>query len=356
MSSSKHVCGIITAGLAVTACAGAAEAPQTGPDYVTLERSGVSVTITPAFGGRLVRFGLAGRDNLILFDADLAAEKPAPPVDVAFSALPYQGQSLWLGPQDEWWTHQSFLPEMQGQGWPPDPYLTAAKTEMIRAGYSVTLQGPPSPYSGVAVRQTYELLESGCLKLASEAENTRTEPVAWDLWTNIRVPGDSWVLAPVQDADAIRPGPTNDPAFTQPVVNYSDGLAYADPSMEGVTAPAREGKVFLDPDAGWMAGVRGGQAFRVSFPLRPKEEIHPAQGQVEFYFNQPREDAGSGVIEMETHAPYRTLAPGETMRAVQYWSAQALSDTDLTAGRLGTLAEEIEAQDPCRFALPKWRE
>ena len=356
MITRKSVCAISAAGLVAAACAGPGPAAPEGPDYVTLERSGVSVTITPDFGGRLVRFGLAGRDSLVLFDADLAAEQPAPPVDVSSSALPYQGQSLWLGPQDEWWTHQSVLPEMQGQGWPPDPYLTAAKTQMSQAAYTVTLQGPPSPYSGVKVRQTYELLESGCLKLTSEAENTRSEQVAWDLWTNIRVPGDTWVFAPVAGADAIRPGATNDPSFTPPVVSHAGGLAYANPSMEGVTAPAREGKVFLDPAAGWMAGVRAGQAFRVSFPLRAKDEIHPAQGQVEFYFNQPHGNAGAGVIEMETHAPYLTLAPGETMRAVQYWSAQPVAEDALSPARLGPLAEEIAAQDPCSFALPKWRE
>jgi hypothetical protein len=184
----------------------------------------------------------------------------------------------------------------------------------------------------------------------------RAEPVSWDLWTNIRVPGDSWVFAPVGEAEAIRPGPTNDPAFTPPVVGFAEGRAFADPSMAGVTAPAREGKVFLDPDAGWMAGVRDGQAFRVSFPLRRKEEIHPAQGQVEFYFNQPSDESDTGVIEMETHAPYLTLAPGETMRAVQYWSAQPVPAEPLAMERLRGLADEIEAQDPCRFALPKWHE
>ena len=236
---------------------------------------------------------------------------------------------------------------MQGQGWPPDPYLTAAATEVTRAPYAVTLQGPASPYTGLRVRQTYELLPSGCLKLTAEAENVRDTPVAWDLWTNIRVPGDAFVFAPVASADAIRPGPTNDPSFQPPEVSFTKGYAFADPSMEGVIAPAREGKVFLDPDEGWMAGLMAGQAFRVSFALLPKADIHPAQGQVEFYFNQPADDAAAGVIEMETHAAYRTLQPGETMQAVQYWSAQPVPAGAAAVGDLGALAEGLAEHDPC---------
>jgi hypothetical protein len=351
MSRLKNVCAII---VAVTGAACATQPPGAPeqPDYITMERAGVAVTITPAFGGRVTGFGLAGRDSLVLFDAALAAEQPDPPVEISTAALPYQGQSLWVGPQDEWWTHQTVAPDMQGESWPPDPYLTAAKTRVTRTPYSVPLEGSASPYTGLKVRQTYELLESGCLKLTAFAENMRQRPVSWDLWTNIRVPGDTWVFAPVGGAAAIRPGPTNDPAFQPPELGYSDGLAFADPSMDGVTAPAREGKVFLDTDEGWMAGVRDGQAFRVSFALSPLAAIHPAQGQVEFYFNQPSDQSGAGVIEMETHAPYRTLQPGETMQAVQFWSAQPVSDANLSSDQLNSLARELEERDACQQAYP----
>ena len=182
---------------------------------------------------------------------------------------------------------------------------------------------------------------------AEEARNIRAEPVAWDIWTNIRVPGDAWVFAPVDAPSAIRPGPTNDPDFQPPAPAFVNGLAYSDPSMTGVTAPAREGKVFLDVNDGWMAGLMHGQAFRVSFPHLSKENIHPAQGQVEFYFNQPADDAGAGVIEMEVHATYRTLQPGESMRSVAYWSVQPSLVPTPTPESLNRLAGEIAARDPC---------
>ena len=348
MSGFKNVCAIIM----LAACAAPQEAPGTGPDYLTLTRGGVTAVITPAFGGRVARFGLAGQESVVKFDTGLAAKQPDPPVEIASAALPVAGQSLWVGPQNEWWTHQGLAPEMQGESWPPDPYLTAAKTVATRTPYTVTLQGPESPYTGVAVRQTYELLPSGCLKLTAEAANIRAEPVAWDLWTNIRVPGDAFVFAPVAGPEAIRPGPTNDPAFQPPDVGFAAGLAFADPSMTGVTAPAREGKVFLDPDAGWMAGVMNGQAFRVRFALLPEADIHPAQGQVEFYFNQPHGDAAAGTIEMETHAAYTTLQPGETMQAVQFWSVQPVPGDSPAADGLSALARQTEAHDPCRDVQP----
>ena len=343
MTGFRNVCAIIL----LAACTAPQERPAPAPAYIVLTRAGVTVAITPDFGGRVARFGLAGQESAVKFDAALAASQPAPPVDIAHAALPYAGQSLWVGPQSEWWTHQSLVPALQGESWPPDPYLTLAKTAIARAPYRVTLQGPASPYTGVSVRQTFDLLETGCLKVTAAAKNTRAEPVSWDLWTNIRVPGDAFVFAPVAGPGAIRPGPTNDPAYRPPDVRFAGGLAFADPPMAGVAAPVREGKVFLDPDAGWMAAVRNGQAFRVSFALLPKAAIHPAQGQVEFYFDQPAEDAAAGTVEMETHAAYTALPPGETMQAVQYWSVQPAAQAPPSADSLPLLAADIAARDPC---------
>jgi len=331
-------------------CAAAPDAAPERPEYITLERSGVAVTITPAFGGRVAGFGLAGRESVVKFDAALAAAEPAPEVEIEGAAASYYGQTLWLGPQSEWWNHQDAAPEMHGLGWPPDPYLSLTETSATRGPYRVTLTGPVSPYTGMQVRQTFELLDTGCLRVSAEAQNMRQEAVSWDIWTNIRVPGEAWVFAPVADAAAIRPGPTNDPAFQPPETGMTGGLAYADPSLDGVTAPRREGKVFLDPDEGWMAALVNGQAFRVSFALLPKEAIHPEQGQVEFYFNQLPDDPAAGVIEMETHATWRTLQPGESMRAVQYWSAQPVSGADFSSDRLNALAGDLAARDACAAA------
>lgn len=344
LSASGNVCALIF----LTACAAPQKVPEPGIDYVTLEGSGTAATLTPSFGGRVTAFGLDGHRSIVKFDADLAAEVPEPPVSPAHSAAPYLGATLWAGPQSDWWNHQTAYPELAGAGWPPDPYISLTEVAMSIDGTRVTMVGPESPVSGLEQRKVFSMSDSGCLTLTAEAKNMRDEPVAWDLWSVIRVQPDAWVFAPVAGEGDVRYTPPNSPEFQPPHLGYQDGLTFADPSLDGVTAPRREGKAFVTPSEGWMAGFVDGQVFLVTFDRLPTGDIHPEQGQVEFYFTQAPDDAATSLIEMETHAAYRTLAPGETMQAVQHWSA-APYDGDMTADAIGAFIRDgMMASNACR--------
>ena len=67
-----------------------------------------------------------------------------------------------------------------------------------------------------------------------------------------------------------------------------------------------------------MAAFTKGQLFVIEFDLQPREAIHPDQGQVELYLDS---DPDSGLLELEVHAPYRTLPPGGRMAASERWRA-----------------------------------
>ncbi|MEZ5947006.1 MAG: DUF4380 domain-containing protein [Hyphomonas sp.] len=343
-TASKNVCALIF----LAACAAPQQLPERGIESITLEGGGASVTLTPAFGGRVISFGLDGHRSVVKFDEAFAAAQPAPPVDPAHSAAPYMGATVWAGPQSDWWNHQSVWPDLAGQGWPPDPFVSLTEFSATVDGTRVTLDGPESPVTGLELRKDFSLSDTGCLTVTAEAKNIRSEPVSWDLWHVIRVQPAAWVFAPVSGEGDVRYTPPNSPEFQPPQLGVENGLAYADPSLKGVTAPRREGKAFLTPSDGWMAGFVDGQVFLVTFDLLPTETIHPEQGQVEFYFTQAPGDPATSVIEMETHGAFRTLAPGETMTATQYWSA-APYDGALTADAIaGFIHDGMMQSNACK--------
>ena len=101
--------------------------------------------------------------------------------------------------------------------------------------------------------------------------------------------------------------------------------------------PRRRGKVFLQPSAGWMAGFRGAQAFIVQFQHQARSAIHPDQGQVELYQDIDPARPQGGLIEMEVHAPWHTLAPGARMDAAELWTLLPYGGPDTRAAHLAFL-------------------
>jgi hypothetical protein len=58
--------------------------------------------------------------------------------------------------------------------------------------------------------------------------------------------------------------------------------------------------------------------FIIEFDLQPRWAIHPDHGQVELYLDS---NPDSGLLELEVHSPYRTLAPGDRLAARERWRA-----------------------------------
>src|SRR5690606_33848304 len=75
------------------------------------------------------------------------------------------------------------------------------------------------------------------------------------------------------------------------------------------------GKVLFQPTEGWFAAFNKKQLLIVQFPHQPIENIHPEQGQLEFYMDYNPANDKWNVLEMEVHAAYKKLKPGEEMQA-----------------------------------------
>jgi hypothetical protein len=275
-------------------------------------------------GGRLISFALAGKPNFLKFDPH--AGNPAAPVDARTPNIGYLGHEIWLGPQSQWWTHQIVQADLATAKapWPPDPVRSAAPYKLVkRSNTEVVVQSAPSPVSGVALSKRFALApgKPNSLQVEVEAVNRRATKVAWDIWFNTRTHADTRVYVPVDPSVAVYTRQI--PEMSSGPLKYSveDGVFSIDIPLEPPAAEApRHGKVFIQPAHGWIAGFHGGQAFIVQFPLQPRTAIHPEQGQVEIFNDWQPADPDKGLMELEVHAPYRTLAPGARMRAAELWT------------------------------------
>ena len=293
-------------------------------EVIRLENQTVVLEVTPELGGRGLAFSLKDHPNLIKVGEAVQAQ-PSPVVSATADDIGYLGHDVWVGPQKAWWTQQDVNPGRRDAkaNWPPDPFLAFGKTRIIESTPTrLVLEGVDSPVSGLRLRKTYALSDerADTVEVSVSARNIRGEDVSWDLWFNTRTPGATRVYVPVADEEDVRVQSFTDASIGPLLPHFKNGLFSFDrsPLPEGLVA--RRGKAFVQPAAGWMAGFSEDQLFVIRFPHHDISRIHPAQGQIELYLDDQR-DTQKSLLEMEVHAPYSTLAPGEEMEATEWWTA-----------------------------------
>jgi len=283
------------------------------PPTYRLQNEHLRFEFTPELGGRGLWFSATGQTNLLRV-GEAVRESPLPILSPVGENYPYLGHIVWIGPQADWWRQQNLNVERREAGaqWPPDPWTALVPNELVSLGSdSAVLAAPPSPVTGLRLEKRFHLAGTA-LELEVEALNTRAEPVSWDIWFNTRVGPDAQVLVPVQ-------GPE-----TNVRMETFEGTVSADPhGLESgyfsfAAGDDVKAKAFIQPSAGWLAAFSAGQLFVIEFDLQPRDAIHPDQGQVELYLDS---NPDSGLLELEVHSPYRTLASGDRMQARERWRA-----------------------------------
>ena len=309
-------------------------------ERIQLRSQEAVLEVTPALGGRVLAFGLAGHPNLIKI-GDPVVSQPAPPVTATADDIGYLGHDVWLGPQSGWWSDQHVNPTRRAARavWPPDPYLAFAQTRVVaQSPDRLVLEGVDSPVTGVRLLKSFAFdpADPSTLDVSAFARNIRERPVSRDLWFNTRTSAATRVYVPVADAADVRIEATEAMA---PAWRVDAGVfSFLRQSTAGTL---RRGKVLLQPSAGWMAGFAHGQAFVIRFDHQPRSAIHPQQGQVELYLDHG-EDIAAGLLEMEVHAPYRTLAPGEAMQARERWTVMRYDGADAPQAHLAFLCSRMQ--------------
>lgn len=317
------------------------------PERIRLQSPEAVLEVTPALGGRVLHFAAPGAPNLLKVGAEVDA-RPYPEVSAHADDIGHLGHDVWLGPQSEWWTDQSVNTERRDTRapWPPDPFLSFAVTRVLEQNADkLVLDGIDSPVSGVRLSKSFELdsKDPATVVLHVVARNIRDRPISRDLWFNTRASAAMRVYVPVAGAGDVRI--ESHERMAPPAWQIERGLfsLLSPPLPED--ADTRRGKVFLQPSTGWMAGFFAGQALVIRFDHHPVERIHAEHGQVELYVEHG-DDPAAGLLELEVHAPYRTLAAGETMVASERWSVLRYDGDDDPAAHAAFL---------CTVAAPRLR-
>jgi hypothetical protein len=316
-------------------------------DIHVLENEALRVELTPDIGGRVLALQLIGHENF--FRVGEAVQKnPQPEIRTDAHNILYYGHESWVGPQSAWWTEQNINEKRRAAKttWPPDPYLSIAPNEVVeKNAQKLIMTTPHSPVSGVELKKTFALTDKkNQVNVIVEAKNIRAESVSWDLWFNTRVHPDTQVYVPVTTEEDVRISDFT-PEIAAPLdFAVQDGIFILD-----LNAPegkkSRHGKAFIQPSEGWMAGFRGNQVFIVRFALQPLKYIHPEQGQVELYHDYHPNAPAKGVMEMEVHGIYRTLAAGETMSANEQWTLLPYSGPATHEARIDFLRNNLPELD-----------
>lgn len=313
------------------------------PRVIQLKNDRLHMEVTPSFGGRVLSFSMNGQKNVLKVGAPVSS-LPEPAVTANADNIGYLGHEVWVGPQSEWWVHQTVNPVRRAAHahWPPDPFLVLAKNKVLKETASeIVLEGVPSPVSGLQLRKSFALLEEAQngVELEVAATNIRDEVVTWDIWFNTRVHPSTKVYVPAASMNDIRLAHAEDQDTGPLVYSLEDKIFSLDVVAPAENQRGRKGKVFIQPAAGWMAGFTGNQVLIITFPLHPRTAIHSQQGQVELYLDYRYDSPGDGLLEMEVHAPYRKLEPGHTMRARERWYLFAYHGPDTRASHTKFLGE-----------------
>ncbi len=317
------------------------------PERLRLHTNEIELEATPALGGRVLHFSAKGLPNLIKI-GDAVHTQPSPQVSPEVDDIGYLGHDIWLGPQSGWWSDQSVNPSRRAENapWPPDPYLAFATTTVeAHSPRQLVLEGVDSPVTGVRLRKTFSLdaEDPASVDIHVSARNIRDTPVARDLWFNTRASAAMSVFVPVASAQDVRMDVGN--GMAAPAWQVENGMFSLLPVPVTDVQPRRRGKVFVQPSAGWMAAFSEEQVFIIRFEHQPREDIHLEHGQIELYLDHGN-DIASGLLELEVHAPFRTLAPGETMTAAERWTALPYDGPADPAMQLAFLCQLAKQQLP----------
>ncbi|MCX2842355.1 DUF4380 domain-containing protein [Microbulbifer thermotolerans] len=307
------------------------------PEIYKLQNSKLSYSFTPQIGGRGLAFSAAGEKNLLKVGTAVQ-EQPNPDISPQAGFIPYQGHIIWPGPQADWWKQQEVNPQRRAAGavWPPDPFTVLNDYELTAVSdKSATIVSPVSPVTGLQLTKEFTLKDDVLLHRVT-AVNRRETPVKWDIWFNTRVSPETRVYVPIADF-------SRDLRLEKFPEMTTEVKADAEKQRLGLFGFARgeniKAKAFIEPSAGWIAAFTQGQLFVIEFPRQARDSIHPDQGQVELYLEQDPQNPDAGVLELEVHAPYRELAPGESMSATETWRALTYTGKNSVEAHLRALRE-----------------
>lgn len=301
---------------------------QSDGPLIWLQNESLRAGILTEVGGRLVSFGSREGPNLLKFDSSLWNEPDSERIIPSpYSKMKsYFGHIIWPGPQSEWWLHQDLNVERRDARalWPPDPYLIYSSYKILeQSKSSITLEGPPSPVSGVKLTKKYTLSKSG-MEVEVRMTNTSESPVSWDIWSNTRFDGSTHFFVPACEKGLMRISVDESGKTEGLKGEIVEGAFTFVNEPPGPGQKSRYAKAFLHPEEGKIVALARGIMLVMSFDYVEPQEVHPEQGFIEIYKRVTASGRGD-LLELEHHSAYLTLQPGESHELRESWDLHEYS-------------------------------
>lgn len=299
------------------------ESPVEAKKVIYLTNSNLKIGILNEVGGRMVYFGTSEGINFLKSDSSQWHEPDSvriiPSAYSDFKA--YNGMITWIGPQSEWWKHQNLNQERLNSRavWPPDPYLTYGKYQIIqKTDALLKIEGPPSPVSGLQLTKEYSISENK-LQITVTAKNISDTIVSWDLWTNARFDSNTRYMVPTSEKGILRIDANETSEKEKMDDTCETGVFYFVPKEFSAGKKQLYAKAFIYPEVGNMLAIKDKYILKISFEKIPIIQIHPEQALIEV-FHSISSNGGDDLLELEHHSAYTTLKPGESFRLSETWS------------------------------------
>jgi len=299
--------------------------PESAKNLIVIENGGTRIGILKEVGSTVVFFQKDGSENLLESDPKLWNEPDStrPKVTPFTDWKAYNGHTVWLGPQSQWWTQQASNQTRKNEKavWPPDPYLILADYDVIeQTETSLKLKSPKSPVSGVCLTKEISIDKRGKVNFTATATNIREEEVSWDLWMNTRVNGYARVY--VKSEPFLPNRTSNGVNETTDSVDYvyNEGFFTFHPAVPRNGKKEAFTKAFLFPEKSFIAAFDKGFMFLIRIHEFHVGQLHNEQALVELY-NLTTPEGKNTLLELEHHGPYLTLKPGESMSLTETWEA-----------------------------------
>ena len=292
---------------------------------IRIANAGVEAQVLLDVGGRIVSFNRIGHPNVLESDSQMWNEKPENRLQPAPDMLEfrgYNGHEVWVGPQSQWWKQQSLNQEKIDSNlfWPPDPYISFGRYRVIeRTASSLVIEDDGSPISGLRFRKSMTIGPDGTLYFEVQATNIRQTPVSWDLWLITRVNGHNENYVPVESEQDVWLGEPSHPWQGNPTYKVENGFASFTPLVNDYKHEECTGKLYIKTKTPVIYAKWGEDWLKLEFEHHEDSLLHSEQTEIELY-NFVHKEKEKSLLELEYHAPYKTLQAGETMKTWSRWS------------------------------------
>ena len=284
---------------------------RAGGLYV-LEMGGLSFTVNPTVGARIISFKLDG-DELL--------------TDATANAM-FWGSTLWTSPASDWVMGTFAAPPIVDS----NPYTVSVSADnVITATSAVSMTTNNMPAKRFVITKVFHAdLVNRAIVIDYKITNMAAAAFNLSHWEVTRVFPNGLTFFPTGT-----PANTKLDYLAQPAkVTQALGYTWYDNSMHMM---GTESKAGTDSQGGFIAHVAphadGDLLFIKAFKAVTQAEGPPGENPIEWYCNAPHT-----YVELEDHSPYDSIPVGATSTRTVTWYLRRLPAGDHTAGSATLIA------------------